>query len=81
MYQLPIVGAHVFITPSTGEPFAALFHQMTCEKSENQNESLALPFQLMENGTPVNLTPKRFNSVEGTNGTQSFSIEEESCPL
>ena len=42
---------------------------------------MALPFQLMEHGESVELTPKNFNSVDVENGSQSFSLEVQSCPL
>ena len=80
-YQLPIIGAHAVITPSTDKLFIALFNQMIYDKSANQNEPLALPFQLMEYGTSVDLTPNNFNTIDVQNGTKSFSIEGQSYPL
>ena len=62
-HNLSIVGACPVITPSNGIPFIGLFHQMTRNKSPNQNESLASPFQLIEHVIQVDLTPKCYPDV------------------
>ena len=81
MHQIHIVGACTIITSSKCEQRVALFHQLMHDKSPNQNESLALHFQLIENSVPKDLAPKCYNSVEVESDTQSFSIEGESYLL
>ena len=54
---------------------------MIHNKCPNQNEFLALPFQMMEYGMQVDLTPKFYPNVEGKNGTQSLIIDRISYPL
>ena len=54
---------------------------MVCDKSLNQNESLALPFQLMNHGTNFDLVPSCYTTKDGTNDTQSFTIDGDSYPL
>ena len=78
---LPIVGTHAVVTPPSGQPCIALIRQMACNKSLNQNESLALPYQLMNHGMNVDLVPSCYTTKDGNNGTQSFTIDGDSYPL
>ena len=75
IHDLPIARAYTVITPPNEKPFIGLFHQMTYSKFPNENESLALPFQLMEHSVKADLTPKCYRNVEGNDGAQSFMID------
>ena len=47
----------------------------------HQKESLVLPFQLMNHDVNVDLFPSCHTTKDGTNGTQSFTIDSDSHPL
>ena len=81
VHTLPIAGAHTVISPPSGKPFIALIHQMVYNKYLNQNESLALLYQLMNHSINVDLVLSCYTTKDGTNGTQSFTIDGNSYPL
>ena len=69
VHALPTVGAHTVIALPSRPPFMPLIHQVVRNKSLNQNESLALPFQLMNHGTNVDLVPSCYTTKDVNNGT------------
>ena len=74
------VGASNFIIPSHREFFIALAHQMVRNDLPNQNESLALYFQLMGHSEIVHLTPSCCTNSEGAL-KKALAIEGTSYPL
>ena len=49
---------------------------MMHNESPTQNESTSLPFQRIEDGINVDMTPKCFPAADGNYGTQSFTVDE-----
>ena len=75
VHMLSIVGVCTVITPPTGSSFIALVHQISCNKLLHQNESLALTFKLMNHGMNFDFFLSCYTAKDGTNGTQSFTID------
>ena len=51
----PIVEVRVVVMPFTRSPFINVVHQIACNKSPKQHESLVLPFQQMEHRINVEI--------------------------
>lgn len=65
VHNLSIVAACTVIILSEDARFITLVHRMICNKSPHPNESLALPFQLMNHRENADLIPQCCATKEG----------------
>ena len=78
---LPIVSAVTCVEVDGQDPFLIVLNQACYYADQEQDESLLLPFQAMQHGIEIDLTPFGRKQTNGDLGTQKMVIDSVEIPL